>query len=658
MRIDDTAALTELPVAWHPNPEYLARSRVLRFMQARGLRDYDAFLDWSVRQPEEFWDAVMRDLDLRFYEPYEKVLDSSRGIQHATWFRGGRYNYVHNALDKWASGPARDKTCVIWEGDDGATDTYTYGRLAREVCRVARGLRDHGLRKGDRVGVFMPMLPETVIATLAINKIGAVYVPIFSGYGPEAVAQRLQDSGARFLFTANAFLRRGKVVPMKEVADAALRMCPAVEKVIVHRRLEQGPPWNAQRDLWWREIERSRDVSDGPEPATERTDPEDPCLIIYTSGTTGRPKGALHPHCGFPVKATQDMAHLFDVGEGDTLFWFSDLGWMMGPWAIIGSLTLGATCVLFEGAPDYPHSGRIWEMVQNHRITVLGIAPTAIRALMGHGDEWPGRYDLSSLRILGGTGEPWNAGAWRWYFDRVGGGRCPIINYSGGTEVSGGILGCVTCRPIKPCSFNTAVPGMAVDVYDEAGRPARNRVGELVITNAWPGMTRGFWQDEHRYLETYWTRWPDVWVHGDWALRDEEDNWYILGRSDDTIKVAGKRVGPAEVESAACAHAAVKEAAAVGVPDEVKGDALVVFAVLHSGHEESDALRSQIREQVTASLGKSLRPERVLFVDDLPKTRNAKVLRRLIRAAYLGREPGDLSSLENPAALDAVRAAR
>ncbi|MCC2669839.1 MAG: AMP-dependent synthetase and ligase [Armatimonadetes bacterium] len=652
MSPDDPVSLTALPVAWQPSPEYLERSRLLKFMRAQGHSDYAGFLRWSVAEPAAFWDAVMQDLDLRFYEPYTQTLDSSRGLPWTTWFRGGRYNYVHNAVDKWADSPTRDEVAVVWEGDDGATEQLTWAELAIEVGRLAAGLRRLGLRKGDRVGIFMPMTPATVTATLAVNKLGAVYVPIFSGYGAEAVTSRLQDSEARFLLTADGCLRRGKVVPMKETADAAAALSPTVERVVVFPRLRREVSWT-ERDVAWADLLEPA----GESVATERTDPEDPCLIIYTSGTTGRPKGAVHPHCGFPVKATQDMAHLFDVQQGDRLLWYSDLGWMMGPWAIMGSLCLGATCVLFEGTPDHPHPGRIWELVERHRVTVLGIAPTAIRALMGHGDEWPAKYDLSSLRILGASGEPWNEGPWRWFLERIGGGRCPIINYSGGTEISGGILGCVSIRPLKPCSFNAVVPGMAADVYDEHGQPVRAQVGELVLTNAWPGMTRGFWHDDQRYLETYWSRWPGVWVHGDWALRDADDHWYILGRSDDTIKVAGKRLGPAEAESAACSHPSVKEAAAIGVPDALKGDALVVFAVLQPGIPESESLRAEIREQVAAAIGKALKPQQVLFTADIPKTRNGKVLRRLIRATYLGSAPGDTSSLENTGALDAIRAA-
>jgi len=653
MPSEDLTALTDLPIAWTPSPEYLERSRLLKFMRAQGFEDYDEFLRWSVDEPAAFWDATMRDLDLQFYDPYERTFDDSHGVPWTTWFKGGRFNYVHNALDKWAEGSLRDRDCLIWEGDDGEVRRQTFAELADSVNRLAAGLRTLGLRKGDRVGIFMPMTPETVATTLAVNKLGAVYVPIFSGYGASAVAQRLQDSGARFLFTADGFLRRGKLIPMKETADAAAEQSPTVERVLVFPRLGRDMPWDADRDVAWSAL-----TGEAAHIPTERTDPEDPCLIIYTSGTTGRPKGALHPHCGFPVKATQDMAHLFDVQTDDVLLWYSDLGWMMGPWAIMGSLSLGATCVLFEGTPDHPHPGRMWELVERHRVTVLGIAPTAIRALMGHGDEWPAKYDLSSLRILGASGEPWNVGPWRWFLERIGGGRCPIINYSGGTEISGGILGCVSIKPMKPCSFNSVAPGMAAEVFNEHGEPVRNEVGELVLTNAWPGMTRGFWHDNERYLETYWSRWPNTWVHGDWALQDDEGFWYILGRSDDTIKVAGKRLGPAEAESAACMHPAVREAAAVGVPHELKGDALVVFAVLKADVPETDALRAEISAQVVAALGKALKPEKVLFADDIPKTRNGKILRRLIRATHLGQPPGDVSSLENAAALEAISASR
>jgi acetyl-CoA synthetase len=379
-------------------------------------------------------------------------------------------------------------------------------------------------------------------------------------------------------------------------------------------------------------------------------------MIIYTSGTTGRPKGAVHVHGGFPVKGAQDLAHAFDLRAGDALFWFTDLGWMMGPWAISGALLLGATLVLYEGVPDHPGPDRLWSIVARHRVTHLGLSPTVIRALLAHGTEPVRAHDLSSLRVLGSTGEPWNPGPWQWYFDEVGGGRCPVINYSGGTEVSGGIVSGNLITPIKPTSFGGPSPGTAADIVDGAGAPIRGEVGELVIRQPLPGMTRGFWNDPDRYVETYWSRFPEVWVHGDWASVDADGYWFIHGRSDDTLKVAGKRVGPAEVESAAVAHPSVIEAAAIGVPHEIKGEAIVVFCVLRRGETDDADLRAAVSKRVVDEMGKALKPDAVVVVQALPKTRSGKVMRRVVRAAYLGLDPGDLSSLEDPLTLEAIRA--
>ena len=637
-------------IAWRPTREYLERSHLKRFMDQHRIRDYEHLMLRSTEVPEWFWDAVVKDLDLQFYTPYQEVLDLSRGDPWARWFVGGQFNYVHNALDKHVRTPRRNKLALIWEGEDGEVRKLTYWELHRETSRLAGALKAMGIQKGDRVGIFMPMVPETAIASLACSKIGAIYIPIFSGFGAPAAASRLTDCGARLLITADGFCRRGGVVPMKEIADEAVSLAPCVERLLVHRRLGRSVPWSEGRDLWWHEV-----VEGQPrEYPTERTDPEDPYMIIYTSGTTGRPKGAVHAHCGFPIKATQDLAHCFDLQDKDVLFWFTDLGWMMGPWAIAGALMLGSTLFVYEGAPDYPRPDRLWDMVERHGVTTLGLSPTVIRGLMRSGDRWVEGHDLSSLRVLGSTGEPWNPESWWWYFQKVGGGRCPIINYSGGTEISGGILGCTVIQPQKPCSFTGPVPGMDVEVLDENARPIRGGVGELSIRKPWVGMTRGFWNDPDRYLESYWSRWPGIWVHGDWAMVDEDGFWYILGRSDDTIKVAGKRVGPAEVESAAVAHPAVSEAAAIGVPDELKGETVVCFAILRPGFEPSETLRAEIKETIVRQLGKALQPGALKFVRDLPKTRNAKIMRRVIRARYLGQELGDTSALENPAAVDEI----
>jgi acetyl-CoA synthetase len=639
------------PIAWRPSDEYLQRSRLRRFMERHGVATYPDLLARANADPAWFWNAVSDDLELVWQRPYTQVMDTSHGVPWTTWYTGGQFNYVVTALDKHASGHTAMKAALIWEGEDGEVRRYTYAELLALTNQTANALASLGVGKGDRVGIYLPMIPEVVAATLACGKLGAIYTPIFSGYGADAVASRLIDSGAKVLVTADGFYRRGKVVPMKETADAAASQAPELQHTLVVRRAGQPVPWSEGRDRWWHETVPGQ----SPDYATALTGAEDPYMLIYTSGTTGKPKGAVHVHCGFPIKGAQDMAHLFDVQEDDTLFWLTDMGWMMGPWAVSGTLMLGATLVIYEGTPDHPGPGRLWALAERHGVTIMGVSPTVIRSLMAHGDEPVRRHDLSKIRVIGATGEPWNSVPWHWCFEVVGGGTRPIINYSGGTEVSGGIVGCTTITPIKPCSFAGPVPGIAADVVDEQGNPVRGQVGELVIRQPWPGMTRSFWHDPARYEDAYWSRIPGIWVHGDWAAVDSDGFWYILGRSDDTIKVAGKRLGPAEVESAAVAHPAVTEAAAIGVPHEIKGEAITVFVVTPPGVEQTEQLREEIRSEVVKALGPAMKPEAVLFVAQLPKTRNGKVLRRLIRARHLGKtDLGDTSSLESPDALEAI----
>jgi acetyl-CoA synthetase len=639
-------------IAWEPGDAYLERSRTRRFMARHGIADYDALLARATADPAWYWGAVAEDLGLVWSTPYDQVLDLSQGAPWAEWFTGGGFNYVVNALDNHAESTP-DRVAIIWEGDDGAVRRLTFGELLAETNRLANALREFGVQRGDRVGVFLPMLPETVMAVLALGKLGAVFLPMFSGFGADALGSRLRDGEATLLITNDEALRRGKAVPMKQVADEAMALAPSVRTCLVLRRTGGDVPWTPGRDVWWHDIVPVQPA----EFATVETAANEPYMIIYTSGTTGRPKGAVHVHAGFPVKAAHDLAACFDLQADDTLFWLTDLGWMMGPWLICGGLIVGAAIVIFEGTPDYPGPDRLWRLVEDHGVTVLGMAPTAIRSLMGKGPEWVRARDRSSLRVLGSTGETWNPGPWRWYFEEVGEGRCPIINYSGGTETSGGIVGCTTLRPIVPCGFNTPVPGMDADVTDAEGNPVRGEVGELVVRQPWVGMTRGFWHDAERYLETYWSRTPGVWVHGDWAEINDDGQWFIRGRSDDTLKVAGKRIGPAEVESAATAHPAVQEAAAIGIPHDVKGECIIVFVVPRPGVSQDDALAEEVRQTVAHHLGSALRPERVHWVRDLPKTRNAKIMRRVIRAAYLGLPAGDTTALENPAAVQEVAVA-
>jgi acetyl-CoA synthetase len=641
-----------VPAAWSPTERYLDRSRLRRFANAQGLASYDALLRWATDDLERFWRATERELGLVWTAPYSRAMDVSKGLPWTTWWSDGRMNYVGTAL-RVDRDPER--VAVIAEREDGRVDRRTYGELRADVAQFAAGLRAIGVTKGDRVALFLPMGIECVVAVLALGALGAIYTPIFSGYGAEAIAGRLRDCEASMVICADGFTRRGSVVSMKETADQAADGAPSVKTVIVAERLGREYP-KRDRDVTWSDVVRR---GGSPLVAWEDTSAEDPFMIIYTSGTTGRPKGAVHVHGGFPVKAAQDMAHCFDVQDRDVVFWFTDIGWMMGPWLIAGGLMLGATIVLYDGTPDFPNESRIWSMVERHRATHLGISPTAIRGLMRAGEGPVRAHDRSSLVVLGSTGEPWNPEPWWWYFRAVGDARCPIINYSGGTEISGGILGCTTWTDIQPGSFRGPIPGMAADVVDDQGRSVRGTVGELVLRAPWPGMTRGFWKDRDRYIETYWSRLPNIWVHGDWARVDDEGFWYIEGRSDDTLKIAGKRVGPAEVESAAVANAAVGEAAAIGVPDELKGEAIVVFAVAKPGVATDAALERSVSDTIAEQLGKPLRPKAVRFVRQLPKTRNGKILRRLIRGAYLGQtDLGDTSSLEDASALDEVRAAR
>jgi acetyl-CoA synthetase len=641
-------------IIWRPTPEVIERARLTRLMRSLGVRSLAELQRRSVEDPEWYWNGVVKDLGLRWLTPYTRVLDDSRGPAWPRWFPGGRLNFSDNCLDRNLDAGRARKPAVIWESDDGQTRTLTYAELAREVNRLANALRALGIAEGDRVGIFLPMSPEAVIATLAVVRIGAIYTPCFSGFGAQAVASRLQDSEAKLLITADGFHRRGQVVRVKETADEALAQCPTVRQVLVYRRLGRDIPWTAGRDRWWQDAVAEQSDECPPVPV----EADHPCLIIYTSGTTGRPKGTVLTHGGFLVKCAHDFAYCHDVGDDDRLFWLTDLGWLMGPMLFTAALALGGTAVVFEGVPDFPKPDRLWTLVERHRITVMGMSPTAVRALMPHGPEHVHAHDLSSLRILGSTGEPWNPEPYRWLFENAGKARIPITNYTGGTEISGGILGCFPIAPIKPCSFAGPIPGMAAEVFDEDGRPVRGAVGELVVTKPWPGMTAGFWRDRERYLETYWSRWKDVWVHGDWATIDADGFWYIQGRSDDTLKIAGKRLGPAEVESVLVGHPAVAEAGVIGVPHEVKGEAIVCFVVLRPDQTASEPLRKELAERVAAQMGKALKPEKILFTRELPKTRSAKIMRRVIRATHLGREPGDLSSLENPAAVKAVSEAR
>jgi acyl-coenzyme A synthetase/AMP-(fatty) acid ligase/REP element-mobilizing transposase RayT len=936
----ETNLLEDQPIAWTPTPDVIERAQLTKFMKQVGVSTWDDLYEFSVRDVEKFTEEVLKFLDIKFDPPYEKLLDTSAGIEFPVWFRsadtpvrmdavsafkenvassllnedevaksrlaGGTgdadksvrvpsagLNITEMCLDRWQTDEMKDQPAVIWEGEAGVVRTISYGELFRDVEACANGLRFNDINKGDAVVIHLPMMIETVVALLAVNRIGAIAVPVFSGYGVEAIASRINAVEAFGIFMCDGFPRRGKFIDSFQPAFDAMAESKIECVVLVDTLTKKGDEPLGRLNYTWctfdqlqKEGLEHRTPDSNPEP----TSAEDPLIILYTSGTTGKPKGIAHTHASFPIKAAQDMAFGTDVGKGTRISWYTDIGWMMGPWLIYGALINGATICIYDGAPDYPTADRMWEFCAKHKVEILGISPTLIRSLAaaegsadaivrvstpeeqtnpedaavkkgwhsrgylphydgnvtqfvsfrladslpqsvlrrikaeiddenpadpirasrikveeyldsGAGecilairevaeivrdvilnenvktcrvDAWvlmpnhahillrpnddsslsaimktiksvsshrinkllgrtgpvwqpdyfdryvrdwehyqktiayiennpvkaglcssPGewefssagartpssasenyhpahaddgvrapfeRHDLSSLRIFASTGEPWNPAPWWWLFEKVGDSKLPIINYSGGTEIAGGILMGNPLLPIKPCSFPAPCPGMDVDILDEDGNPVGpGKVGELVIKQPWIGMARGFWQEKERYLDTYWRRFKDIWVHGDFAMRDKDGHWFILGRSDDTLKVAGKRVGPAEVESLLVAHPLVTEAAVIGVPDEVKGTAMVAFVVrsadapstsLAESPSADDGVRvpleTELKALVAKDMGKPLAPSRIHFVSALPKTRNAKVMRRVIRAAYLGEDPGDLSALENP----------
>jgi len=635
---------------WEPSPEIIDNANVTRLMRRHGIADFHELVRRSQDDIEWFWAAAIEDLGIDFFTPYESLVDDSDGIAFAKWFTGGLINLAYNTVDRHAASDLADKAALIWEGEDGATRTVSYRELHESVNRTANGLSELGVGIGDAVGIYMPMVPEAVVAAYACAKIGAIYLPIFSGFGAPAIATRLNDASVKVLVTGDGFFRRGNRVEMKATADEAVAQSPSVERVVVFERFDDGDLSLTERDISWRDAFDTQ----SDRRAAERLDPETPFMIAYTSGTTGKPKGSVHVHGGFLVKIAQEVAYQLDVRSDDVLYWVTDMGWIMGPLEMVGGHAAGAAVFMYEGAPNHPGPDRVWSMIERHRVTVLGISPTLVRALMPAGEEPVKKHDLSSLRILGSTGEPWNPEPYKWFHEVVGDRRCPIMNLSGGTEVGACFLGQSPVVPTKVCSLGTPSLGMAMDVFGPDGKPVRGEVGELVCTKPWPAMTRGFWGNRERYIETYWSRWPDVWVHGDWASVDGDGYWFLHGRSDDTLNIAGKRIGPAEFESAAVEHVAVTECAAIGIPDEVKGTAVWCFCILKPGFDPSDELAGEIKAAIANELGKAFKPSEIRFVEELPKTRSAKILRRAIRAKVLGEDPGDMSSLENPSALEAI----
>jgi acetyl-CoA synthetase len=633
---------------WTPGAEYLEDARVARFARRHGIEDIDALRARSVADVGWYWDAVVADLGLPFSRPYTQVLDLARGVTDPDWFVGAELNVADACLARWAADPmARDRTAVVHEAEDGTVDRLTFAELDERSRRVAAGLRELGIGRGDAVALYLPMVAEAVVAFYAAARLGAVLVPLFSGFAAGAIASRLQDGEVRAVVVAESTVRRGRTVSMLPPVREAVAQSPSVRNVVVI-----GTPGEGETS--WADL-----LAHEPDPGpAEPMASSETLLLAYTSGTTGRPKGAVHTHAGFLVKTASEVAYSFDLGPGGVFCWITDMGWIMGPLSIVGTHANGGTLVLYEGSPDVPDLGRLWRLAERHRVTMLGVSPTLIRTVRTLDTDSVAAVALSSVHTLGSTGEPWDAESYEWLARTVFGGRVPIINFSGGTEVGGSFLAPYPVEPIRSCSLGGPSLGMDVDVVDAAGEPVRGEVGELVCRQPWPAMTRGIWRDRERYLEAYWSTFPGLWRHGDHAVVDADGQWFLRGRSDDVMNVAGKRLAPAEVEAVLIAHPDVAEAAVVGVPDTRKGEAVWAFWVPRAGAtSREEELAETLRRRVGEELGKPFAPSLIRRVDQLPKTRSAKIMRRAVRAAALGQDPGDLSGAENPEALDVVRAA-
>jgi acetyl-CoA synthetase len=599
---------------WEPSPEFAAATNVRRFMDRLGTPTLGEFLCYSTDHLEEFWARVVDEVGIEWAEPYRQVLDVSRGVEWARWFTGGRLNIAANCLDRHR---VVTRPAIIAEREDGTVREIGFAELLADSNRLANALRNIGIERGDRVAFCMPMEPEVVTILYACFKLGAVAVPIFAGFAAGAIATRLEDSGAKVVFTAESLTRRGRQLPLRAKVEEARGNA----RVVLYDDL---PAESAQF-------------------ATEPLESEAPALLLYTSGTTGKPKGTIHTHAGTLAQVAKEIYLAFDHQPEDRFFWLSDIGWMMGPWSILGNHHFGGTLFLYDGAPDYPGPDRLWRMIERHGITTFGVSPTAIRMLMR--SDSARNFRMDSLRLLGSTGEPWDETSYTWFFENVGKRRCPVMNISGGTEIIGCFLQPMPIQPLKACSLGGPAPGMATEVRD----------GCLVCTKPAPSMSRGLWNDPERYIETYWSRFPGVWWHGDFASVDEDGCWFLHGRADESMNVAGRKVGPAEIEQAVLEHPAVREAAVIGIPDELRGECPVAFVVLKEGWEFTPALADEIIRGVGHSLSPVFKPAEVVAVPALPKTQSGKIVRRLIRRQYLGEEPGDTSTVQNPEALAAFR---
>lgn len=620
---------------WYaPSPE---------IVEAAHIPDYEAVYAEAARDPLAFWAACANELD--WYKKWDQVLDDSQA-PFFKWFVGGKTNIILNALDRHQKTWRRNKLALIWEGENGDKQTYSYFALAREVNRFANVLKSMGVKKGDRVTIYMGRVPELVIAMLATVKVGAVHSVVYGGFSETALADRIEDARSKVVITCDGSWLRGKIVDLKGVVDKAVNRSPVVETVIVYKRTKTDVYMEPGRDYWWHDLMALPIAS--PICETEVMDAEDPLFILYTSGTTGKPKGILHTHGGYQVYTSTTLKYVFDIKDEDRYWCAADPGWITGhSYIVYAPLILGTTSFMYEGAPTHPYPDRWWRLVAQYGISILYTAPTAIRGLMRFGEAWPNRHDLSSLRLLGSVGEPINPEAWRWYFKNIGKERCPIMDTWWQTETGGFMITPLPSVKLKPGSATRPFPGIEVDILREDGTPAApGEDGLLVIKKPWPGMLRTIYGDPQRYIDQYWSRFDGIYLAGDSARRDADGYIWIIGRIDDVIKVSGYRLGTAEVESGLVSHHAVAEAAVIGIPDDVRGSVIYAYCILREGFSASDQLVDALKEHVRHEVGPIAVPTRIEFVSILPKTRSGKIMRRVLKARAMGLPEGDISTLE------------
>ena len=621
----------------------------------KSLKEYKKIYQRSLDDPEGFWEEAAQQLD--WYKKWDKVLIEDFAEAKHEWFVGGKLNVSYNCLDRNLKTWRRNKAALIWEGDTGDTRTLTYQELYYNVCKFANVLKKHGIKKGDRVSIYLPMILELPVAMLACARIGAIHSVVFGGFSAEALRNRILDCDSKMLICVDGYYRSGRIIRSKDNADEALQKCPGVKDVIVVRRAQIQVNMQTGRDYWWHEEIQAGDVSPVCEP--EVMDAEDPLFILYTSGSTGRPKGVLHTQAGYLLYAYQTFKWIFDIKEEDTFWCTADIGWVTGhTYIVYGPLAAGATCLMFEGVPNYPHPDRFWEMIEKYQVSIFYTAPTALRAVMTEGDAWPNKHDLSSLRILGSVGEPISPETWMWYYNTIGKGKRPIVDTWWQTETGAALISSLPgATPMKPGSATLPLPGVELAVLREDGSPADvNEGGNLVIKRPWPGLMRRVYGDPERFKNTYFVRFPGVYTTGDGARVDEDGYYWLMGRIDDVINVSGHRIGTAEVESALVSHTKVVEAAVVGVPHEIKGTGIYAFVTLMANAEKSDELKKELVAHVRKEIGPIATPDKIQFADALPKTRSGKIMRRILAKIGAGDVDnlGDITTLADPSVVQTL----